>query len=106
MDEAKINFAELSWDEPNVGVRSKDVVRNGKKLRLVELTSEFVEHDWCVKGHIGYVLDGELEIIFPGRTERFTAGDGIIIIGGEYERHKAKVISSVAKLILVEDPDE
>ncbi len=52
MDEAKINFAELSWDESNVGIRSKAVVRNGKKLRLVEFTSEFVEYDWCITGHI------------------------------------------------------
>jgi pimeloyl-ACP methyl ester carboxylesterase len=55
MDEAKINFTELSWDESNVGTRSKAIVRNGRKLRLVEFTSEFVEYDWCIKGHIGYV---------------------------------------------------
>ncbi len=103
MDEAKINFTELSWDESNVGTRSKAIVRNGRKLRLVEFTSEFVEYDWCIKGHIGYVLDGELEITFSGRTERFSAGDGIIIAGGESEHHKAKVIGLVVKLILVEE---
>ncbi len=103
MDEAKINFAELSWDESNVGIRSKAVVRNGRKLRLVEFTSAFVEYDWCIKGHIGYVLDGELEINFSDRMERFSAGDGIIIAGGEAERHKAKVVDSIVRLILVED---
>ncbi len=103
MDEAKINFADLSWDESNTGTRSKAIVRNGRKLRLVEFTSEFVEYNWCVKGHTGYVLDGELEINFSDRTERFSAGDGIIITGGENERHKAKVVGSVVKLILVEE---
>ncbi len=106
MDEAKINFGGLSWDESNLGVRSKVAVRGGKKLRLVEFTSEFVEHDWCRKGHVGYVLDGALEITFPDRTERFTVGDGIIILGGEGERHKARVIGAVARLLLAEDLEQ
>lgn len=102
MNTARITFSEFPWDESNVGVRSKAIVRNGKKLRLVEFTDKFVEHDWCMKGHFGYVLDGELDISFSDRTERFTAGDGIIIAGGENERHKVKVTGSVARLILVE----
>lgn len=103
IDEVKINFAEISWDESNVGTRSKAIVRNGRKLRLVEFASEFVEYDWCLKGHVGYVLDGELEVAFSDRTERFSAGDGLIIAGGENERHKAKVVGSVVKLVLVEE---
>jgi ethanolamine utilization protein EutQ (cupin superfamily) len=101
--EAKIDFAVTPWDEPHVGVRSKVAVRNGKKLRVVEFTDKFVEHDWCMKGHIGYVLEGDLEIHFPDRVERFTVGDGIMIAGGEEWRHKARVTGSVVRLVLVED---
>ena len=100
MNTARINFSEFPWDVPNVGVRSKAAVRNGQKLRLVEFTAEFVEDDWCRKGHLGYVLDGELEISFSDRTESFTSGDGIVIAAGE--RHRVKVTGSVARLILVE----
>ena len=103
MNEAKINFAELPWEEAHVGARFKAVIRESRKLRLVEFTSEFVEQDWCLKRHFGYVLNGELEITFADRTERFSAGDGIIIAGGEDERHKVKVINSVVRLILVEE---
>ena len=105
MNEIRIKFAELAWDETSPGVRFKAVTRDGRKLRLVEFSSEFVEVDWCRKRHAGYVLDGELEIAFVDRTERFTMGDGIIIAGGEAERHKAKVIGDTATLIFVEDPD-
>lgn len=49
MNTAKITFSEFPTDESNVGVRSKAVVRNGKKWRLVEFTDKFVEHDWCIK---------------------------------------------------------
>jgi len=103
MSEAKINFAATSWDEPDVGVRSKVAVRNGKTLRVVEFTDRFIEHDWCRNGHIGYVLEGDLEIHFSDRVESFTAGDGIMIAGGEGERHKAKVLGSAVRLVLVED---
>ncbi|HEV7510108.1 MAG TPA: hypothetical protein VGO27_00315 [Candidatus Acidoferrum sp.] len=74
-----------------------------KKLCLVEFTSEFVEQDWCFKGHIGCILEGELDITFAGKTERFSAGDGIFIVGEEEERHKAKATGSVVRLLLVED---
>lgn len=103
MSEARINFPLISWDASDVGVRSKVVVRGGKRLRLVEFTDAFTERDWCLKGHTGYVLEGELEILFPDRVERFTAGDGIMIAGGEQWRHKARALGSAVKLILVED---
>jgi hygromycin-B 7''-O-kinase len=66
----------------------------GKILRLVEFTNEYVEQDWCFKDHIGCVLEGELEITFAGKTERFSAGDGIFISGGDKDRHKAKATGS------------
>ena len=103
MSEAKINFPLISWDGAGVGVRTKVVARDGKRLRLVEFTEAFVEHEWCLKGHAGYVLGGELEILFADRIERFAAGDGIMIAGGQEDRHKAKALGSSVRLILVED---
>lgn len=103
MNGARINFAELPWDESSDGARSKSFVGGGRKLRLVEFTDEFAEHDWCLKAHAGYVLEGELEIRFADRTEKFAAGDGILIAGGEGGRHRAKVVGKAVRLILVED---
>ena len=107
MRQMKADFAALRWEESAPGVRSKAIIRDGKRLRLVEFTNEFVERDWCLKGHIGYVLEGELEIAFNDETERFATGDGILIAGGERERHRARVAGggTVARLILVEDAE-
>lgn len=91
-DQTKIDFSEIPWERPARGVKFKAVFRDGKKLRLVEFSSDFVEEDWCVKGHIGYVLQGELEISFADKSLRFSAGDGLFIIAGESEKHKARVI--------------
>ncbi len=106
MHKTRVDFAALSWKENAAGARSKEVTRNGKKLRLVEFTGEFIERDWCLKAHAGYVLEGEMEIIFAtGATERFVAGDGLIIGDAEGARHKARVAGAKVRLLLVEDED-
>ena len=103
MSAARIDFAALAWDQPAPGMRSKAIVRDGRKLRLVEFSPDFVESDWCTKEHIGFVLEGELQISFgDGRQESFAAGDGIFIREGEPEKHKARVLGSLVTLILVE----
>ncbi|MEW6533147.1 MAG: cupin domain-containing protein [Thermodesulfobacteriota bacterium] len=99
----KVDFQSIPWETPTVGVRAKIVKKDGKQLRLVEFTREFVEPDWCRKGHFGYVLEGELEIDFDGKRVLFTQGDGVFIQPGESHKHMAKVVTDVVRLILVED---
>ena len=98
-----VNFASLVWDESQAGVKCKEMVKDGRRLRLVEFDRSFVELDWCRKGHIGFVLDGELEIEFDNHTVVAKHGDGIFIPPGELSRHKAKVRGETVRLILVED---
>lgn len=105
MRRVKVDFATLPWEESAPGVRSKAMIRGNQRLRLVEFTDEFIERDWCLKAHTGYVLAGELEITFDDATERLLAGDGLFIAGGEQERHRAHVKGGVARLILVEDAE-
>jgi quercetin dioxygenase-like cupin family protein len=103
MEQYKVNFKSTPWYTPAVGVRFKVYKQSGKQLRLVEFTNEFVEPDWCMKGHIGYILEGRLEINFNGRVVIFNQGDGLFIPEGEEHKHIAKVLTDIAKLILVED---
>jgi quercetin dioxygenase-like cupin family protein len=103
MEKCKIDFESMSWKTPVVGVKFKAHEQNGRKLRLAEFTKEFVEPDWCTKGHIGYVLEGQIEIDFDGKKVIFYAGNGIFIPAGEKHKHKAKTLTNVVKVILVED---
>ncbi len=100
---ARVDFEHLRWDSGPTGIRSKTAARDGHRIRLVELERDGGEHDWCVTGHVGYVLEGELEIAFDGRTERFASGAGFFIRSGEVERHKPKAVSRRVVLLLVED---
>jgi len=80
--------------------------QDDRRLRLVEFTKEFIEPDWCTKGHIGYVLEGQMDVDFAGHVVHFSAGDGLFIPAGEEARHKATVITDLVKLILVEDAEQ
>ncbi len=103
MDQYKIDFKSMPYQTPVTGVKSKAYEQRGRKLRLVEFAKEFVEPDWCTKGHIGYVLQGQMEIDFDGKVIQFGPGDGVFIPAGEKHKHKAKILTKMVKIILVED---
>jgi hypothetical protein len=103
MEATRIDFSAVPWEEPAPGMRHRCVTRGTKKLRLVEITAEFVEADWCRKGHTGMVLEGELELSLPGKIVRYAAGDGFFVLGGEDERHRAKAVTPRVRLLLVDE---
>ena len=98
MTDYKILFKDLNWDNPSAGVEQKIVSNGIIKMRLLRFNDNFVEEHWCVKGHIGYVLDGEMTIDFNGKKEAYKRGDGLWIEAGEANKHKA----SIAKGLFVE----
>ena len=104
MEPCRIDFGAIPWQSPAAaGVRHKAIVRGGRRLRLVEFARDFAEADWCLKGHIGYVLEGRMDLVMKDRTFSFGPGDGLFIPAGPEHGHKAKVLSDVLRVILVED---
>jgi len=101
MSRYRIDFRSTPWDESVAGVRMKVYREWDTQLRLVEFSSGFVEPEWCRRGHIGYVLDGRLEVSFSESREVFEAGDGLFIPRDEH-RHKARALTDTATLILIE----
>ena len=102
-EQYKIPFESLTWEVPADGVRFKAYERDGRKLRLVEFSREFVEPDWCTKGHIGYILEGQMELDFDGKVIVFGPGDGVFIPAGREHKHKGRVLTDKVTAILVED---
>lgn len=100
MIEYLINFESLPWHSSVPGMRSKFYTNDDVKLRLVEFSEEFVETEWCQKGHIGYVLEGEMVLDICGELKHFKTGNGIFIPEGKSHKHKETV--KTTKLILVE----
>ncbi len=103
MQQCKVNFDGIAWVSPMAGVRFKAFGRDGRRIRLVEYSKTFVEPDWCHRDHIGYVLEGELEIDFPDGCLRYKPGDGIFLPAEETCKHKARMISNIVRVVFVED---
>ena len=103
METCKVLFDSLEWQEAMPGARFKVFSDGKKQMRLLEFTSEFVEPHWCEKGHVGFVLNGELEINFDGKIVNYTQGAGIFIPAGDHTKHKARAITPSVQLFLVED---
>ena len=59
MKQYKIDFDSIAWECPAAGVRFKAYQQEGLKVRLVAFGKDFIEPDWCTKGHIS---------IYPRRT--------------------------------------
>lgn len=103
MEQYRILFDELEWQDGIRGARFK-VFRSGdKQIRLLEFTSEFIEPDWCEKGHVGFVIQGELEIDFRGSVVRYPQGSALSILSGSVSGHKARSLTPTVTLFLVED---
>jgi hypothetical protein len=99
----RLDFENTPWEHPLPGCRFKSIVKGTRQTRLLEFTDEFVEPDWCRKGHAGIVLEGNLEIDFQGRVEQFPQGSALLIPAGDDGAHKARALSKRALLFLVED---
>lgn len=103
MEKFKITFDSLEWQEATPGARFKLFNFENRQMRLLELTSEFIEPHWCEKGHVGIVLSGELEIDFDGEIVNYRQGSGINIPTGRLTKHKARAVTASVQLFLVED---
>ncbi len=103
MQHFKVDFDFLQWQSPFPGARFKVHRSGGKQIRLLEFTPEFVEPHWCERGHIGTVLEGSLEVDFRGDLVTYHKGEGIFIQPGPENAHKARSLTPVVRLVLVED---
>lgn len=97
----RVDFESRSWESPMPGVRHKFVSLEGRRLRLVEYSSEMEPH-WCSRGHAGVILEGRFEIEFDDGVRVFEEGDGVLIPDGEAHRHRAKVLTGKVRALFVE----
>jgi len=65
-----IPFPSLPWVKVEMGgalgrVKRK-VIGDGRSVRVLEVSPEWNEFDWCSKPHVGYVTSGRLHLEFLG----------------------------------------
>jgi len=98
----RIVFDELEWITPGDDIRYKCYQHDGFQLRLVEFGKKMMHPEWCLKGHLGYIVDGKLELTFSGEKEIYQPGDAIFIPDGERHKHRPKVLTDKVTFFSVE----
>ncbi len=100
----RVAFEQLPWVTSPSGLRSKRHKVGTSELRLLEFTRDLAHPHWCATGHVGYVLEGEMEVErAEGGPVIFRAGDGVVIPGGEPGRHRPRSLTERVRLLFVED---
>ena len=95
------NFEEIKWNTDTPGKKHKFFKIKEKTLTLVEFNDKFVEEDWCKKGHFGFVIEGEAEVLFyNGDKIQLKEGDIINIPSGEADKHKTEIQSGKKIVVL------
>lgn len=53
---------------------------NGFRIRLIELSNEYLADHWCQKGHIVHCLEGEfISDLSTGETIKLTEGETYVV---------------------------
>lgn len=97
-----VSFDSMPWEALTPGIRQKVHRVGSRALRLVEYSQQMPPH-WCTVGHIGHIVQGDLEIEFNSGVERFGAGDALFIQAGPEHAHRATPLSATVVALFVED---
>ena len=104
MKDHKIEFNNIPWELISRGVKQKQFHTQNNRIRILRLEDGFEEKDWCINGHIGYLLAGEMTIDFAGNKVQYKSGDAFVIALGASNKHKAIISKgNFVELLLVEE---
>src|SRR4051794_12098056 len=98
----RVHFDAMLWETPAPGIRQKIHRVGTRALRLVEYSETMAAH-WCTGGHIGQIIEGEIEIEFQNGIEKFRTGDALFIPAGAAHAHRAVPLTATVVALFVED---
>ena len=103
-----IDLGNTEWDEQLPGIKLRTVpAPDGTTWNLVKYAPGAVRDDvWCLKGHRGFVFEGQMSYEFQDDDSMFTvgAGNGFIVRPGRYHRGH-NVSDAEASFMMIDDAD-
>ena len=58
--------------------------------------------NWCLIGHSGYLVEGEVESDVAGKIFTYTKGVVILLPESEEHKHRPKVLTEIAQFFAVD----
>jgi len=99
----RVALDELPWETSPAGVRFKAYEDAERRLRLLEFGRDLDHPGWCTTGHVGYLLEGEMEVEFDDRVVTFRAGDVLVFPAREADGHRPRALTDHVRMIFLEE---
>jgi quercetin dioxygenase-like cupin family protein len=102
--ELRIPFTEIEWTDDVPGIRACETEVDGRRWALVEYADGARRHEWCLDGHIGFVLEGGVEYEFEDQGEplKVTEGEAFSLSTGRAHRGR-NLADGLTRLFLIDD---
>ncbi len=103
--ESRVAFAEIDWADDVPGIRARESDVEGRRWAVVEYAQGAHREEWCLDGHVGYVLEGTVEYEFDDAREPLTVsrGDAFTLSTGRAHRGR-NLADGPTRLFLIDDP--
>lgn len=104
-DNAVIALAGTDWVDDVPGIRARELDVDGRRWAIVEYGPGARREEYCLDGHAGYVLEGEIEYEFSDGEQPMAVsqGDAFTLATGRGHRGRNTRDSS-SRLFLIDDP--
>ena len=103
---AVIALGSTPWADDVPGIRAREAHVDGRRWAIVEYAAGARREEYCLDGHAGYVLEGEIEYEFSDGDPPMVVsqGDAFTLATGRGHRGRNTRDSS-SRLFLIDDPD-
>lgn len=100
-----IALASTPWADDVPGIRACETHEHGRRWAIVEYAPHARREEWCLDGHAGFVLEGQVEYEFSDgeRAMLVSEGDAFTLATGRGHRGR-NTRDSIARLFLIDDP--
>lgn len=100
-----LDLDDRAWSDADEHVREKRIEQGGRRVRLLELSDGYDHPGWCENPHVGFVLEGRLELEFDDERWSVAAGNGFEVGAGAESRHRPIAVETPVLLLLIEPAD-
>jgi quercetin dioxygenase-like cupin family protein len=104
-DRLLLDLDDCAWSDIGGHAREKRIEKGGGRVRLLELSDGYEHPDWCEKPHLGFVLQGRIDLEFDDERWEIAAGNGLEVGAGSAFRHRPIAAETPALLLLIEPAD-
>jgi quercetin dioxygenase-like cupin family protein len=102
--ESLVRFGDIDWEQDVPGIQARERSVQGRRWAVVEYARAARRREWCLDGHVGYVLEGAIEYEFDDGGEVLTAGKGEAFCLSTGRAHRGRnLAASPTRLFLIDD---